>query len=119
MLVGAAKAGGSRRISLGFVVPGQPFLGMFEQHRGVFDKCSDVVKGIDLCQVTGMDQAHKQIPDVGAVLGFIKQRIFSMQNGFFQRLFTKVMPPVVLCRVYSHQLQIHLSPAIFKLVYAA
>lgn len=82
---------GESSAGLGVIAPGQPFLRMFNQYRGVFHKCRDVVKGIDTGKVTGMDQAHKQIADEGAMLGFIKQRIFTMKYGFFKRPFTEVV----------------------------
>ena len=32
-----------------------------------------------------MDQAHEQIPDLSAVLGFVEQCILAMQNDFLER----------------------------------
>ena len=40
-----------------------------------------VVEGVGAAQLAGMDQAHEQIADLGAVQGAIKQGILAMQNG--------------------------------------
>jgi len=37
-----------------------------------------------MVQVAGMDQAHEQITDLCAMLGFIKQTVFAMQYILFQ-----------------------------------
>jgi hypothetical protein len=58
------------------IIPGQPFTGILENLGGVLLKNLKVFKGIDSVQGTGVDQAHKQIPDIGPVLRLIKQRIF-------------------------------------------
>ncbi len=43
-----------------------------------------IVEGIDVRKLTGIDQAHKQIADTSTTLGFIEQRIPAMQNCFLQ-----------------------------------
>ena len=51
----------------------------------------EVVEGIDAVQFAGVDQAHKQISHTGAVVGFIKIRIFPMENCFLECSFTDVV----------------------------
>ena len=38
----------------------------------------EIFKWIDLAKITGMNQAHEQITDVGPMFGFIKQRVFAV-----------------------------------------
>jgi hypothetical protein len=51
---------------------------------GVPLQLGEIVEGIRAIQFAGMDQANEQIADLGTVQGFIKQRVFSMQDGFLQ-----------------------------------
>ena len=46
-----------------------------------------------------MDQAHEQIPGLGAVQGAIVQGILTMKNRSLQRSFDDVMPTAGLCRI--------------------
>ena len=51
----------------------------------------EVVEGIDAVQLAGVDQAHKQISHTGAILGFIKIRVFPMENRFLECSFAEVV----------------------------
>ena len=43
-------------------------------------KGHEVIKRIDLRQAAGMDEAHKEIAYVGAVLGAEEETVFSMTD---------------------------------------
>jgi hypothetical protein len=51
---------------------------MLGQFGGVFLQLGEVVEGIIIVQFAGVNQAHKQVTHLGAVLGLIKQRVFPM-----------------------------------------
>ena len=51
------------------IVPGHVVLGLLEQPGFVFLKDGEVIEGIDPVELAGMDQAHEEIPDVGAMFG--------------------------------------------------
>ena len=72
----------SRRRAEGVIIPGQPVFRMLGQLGRMFLKHRKVIKGIDISQITGVDQGHKQISDVRTMFGLIKKRIFAMQYGF-------------------------------------
>jgi len=57
----------------------------------VFLEFGEVVEGIDAVQFAGVDHAHEQIAYSGAVLGFIKIRVFPMKNCFLECSFTDVV----------------------------
>jgi hypothetical protein len=57
----------------------------------VFLEGRQVIEGIDMPQVAGMDQAHEHIADKGAMLSLIKEGIFAIENCFFQGPFTDVI----------------------------
>ncbi len=48
----------------------------------------EIFKWIDLAKIAGMNQAHKQITDVGPMFGFIEQGIFTVKDRLFKRPFT-------------------------------
>lgn len=50
-----------------------------------------VIEGIDAPQVAGVDQAHEHIANERAMLGFVEQTIFSMEDSLFQGLLTEVV----------------------------
>ena len=58
-----------------------------------------VVEGIDIPQVAGVNQAHEHITDEGAMLGLVEKGVFPVEDGLFQDLLTEVMPTAGLCRV--------------------
>ena len=58
-----------------------------------------VVEGICAGQSAGVDEAHEQIADVGAVFSFVEQRVVAVANRRFQQSLTDVMPTPGLCRV--------------------
>jgi len=45
---------------------------------------SQIIERVDVRKLTCVDQAHEQIADTSATLGFIEETIISMQNPFFQ-----------------------------------
>ena len=54
-------------------------------------ECFEIFKWIDLAKITGMNQAHEQITDVGPMLGFIEQRIFAVKDRLFKSALTKII----------------------------
>ena len=62
------------------VIPGEPALGIFEELRGVFLKCREVVERVDVVESASVNEAHKQIPDVSPMLSPKEQTILAMLN---------------------------------------
>ena len=58
-----------------------------------------VIERVEFPQVAGVDQAHVHIADKGAMLGFVEESIFPVEDSLFQNPFTKIMPTSGLCRV--------------------
>lgn len=75
---------------IGLIIPGHPFGRFFEQCRSILQQSDQVIKGINLHQIAGMDQAHEHVPDIGPVLSPVKQRVFPMLDTSLQALFTDV-----------------------------
>jgi hypothetical protein len=48
-------------------------------------KFGQVVEGIRSTQLAGVDQAHKQVPDVRATTGLVEQGVLAVQDGTLQR----------------------------------
>jgi serine/threonine protein kinase len=65
------------------VIPGEPLLGILEELRGVFLKGRQVMEGVDLVELAGMNEAHEQVPNVSAMLGPVEKRVFAVQNRSF------------------------------------
>ena len=80
------------------VVPGHPLRWVLLQLLGVPLQLCQIVERIGPVQLTGMDQAHEQIADSGAVQRLIEECVFSIQDGFLQRALDDVMPTAGLCR---------------------
>ena len=64
------------------VVPGHPRCWILRQLSRVFLQLREVVERIGVIQFAGMDQAHEQIPHLGAVLGLIEQTILAATESF-------------------------------------
>jgi hypothetical protein len=73
------------------VVPGQISVRGLLQISAVLQQPGQVIEGIDSGQLTGMDQAHEQVPDLSAPLGFIEQGVFAIQNSVLQDPLTEVV----------------------------
>ena len=83
-LQGGAGSNCSMDFSLaGLVFPRQVFKWIVWDPLDVFQQPGQIVEGIDAGQLTGMDQAHKQIAHVGPAAGAVKQRVFAMDDGVF------------------------------------
>ena len=50
-----------------------------------------VVEGIHVVELAGVDEAHEQVTDVGAVEGLVEQRVLSMKDCSLQNLFADVV----------------------------
>ena len=64
---------------------------MLGQIGRVLLESSEVIEGIDFAQVAGVDQAHKQIPGLGAMFGFVEQSVLPVEYRFFQSPFADVV----------------------------
>ncbi len=49
----------------------------------MFLQFDQIVEGIGAAPLAGIDETHKQVANLSAVLGFIEQRAFAMQDGLF------------------------------------
>ena len=61
-------------------------------------KLDQVVEGVGAAQLAGVDQAHEQIPNLGAVQGAIVQGVLAMKNRSLQSPFYYV----VVCALSRH-----------------
>ena len=73
------------------VVPGHPRRRIGRQFACVPLQLGEVVERIGVGQFAGVDQAHEQIADFGAVQRAIEQSILAMQHGAFERAFADVV----------------------------
>jgi len=55
------------------VVPGHPVGGGFGDPVGVLCEGDEVVEGVLVLDFAGVDDAHEEVADVGAVFGFEEQ----------------------------------------------
>jgi hypothetical protein len=53
-------------------------------------ECDEIVEGIDTIQLAGLDDAHEEIADLGAVGRLIEEGRLSMQDGPFQGPFNEI-----------------------------
>jgi len=73
------------------IIPGQPVPGGFEDLGRMFLQSRQVIEGVDLTQIAGVDQTHEHIADEGAMLGFVEQGVFPVEDSFFQNPLTKII----------------------------
>jgi len=71
----------SQRIA---IVPGHPLRWVSLQLLRVPLQPGEVVEGIGSVQLAGVNQAHEQIADPGAVQRLVEERVFAVQNGFLE-----------------------------------
>jgi hypothetical protein len=67
------------------VVPGHPLRGTALQLLGVPLQLGQIVERIDAVQFAGVDQAHEQIADRGAVQRLVEECVLAVQDGFRAR----------------------------------
>ena len=72
---------------------------MFPRFLGMALQGVEIVQGVGGTEPAGVDQAHEQVAQPGAVLGFVAQRVFPVEDRHFQGAFADVMPTARLCRV--------------------
>jgi hypothetical protein len=46
---------------------------------GIFQECGQVLEGVDIVQLAGVNQAHEQVADGSAVPGLIKEAVLAVQ----------------------------------------
>ena len=73
------------------IIPRQPVPGIFEDLGSIFLQGRQVIERVDLLQVAGVDQAHEHIADEGAVLSFVEEGVFSVENRLLQNPLTKII----------------------------
>ena len=57
----------------------------------MFLEFGEILKGIDLVQFAGVDQAHKQISYAGPVLGFVEIGILAVEDRLLKSSFTHIV----------------------------
>ena len=73
------------------IVPRHPLGRIFEQRSRIFLKGHEIIKCINVHQVTGMDQAHEHISNVGTMFSSIKKGVFPVHDTAFQALFANIV----------------------------
>ena len=66
-------------------MPWQPCFGIFKNQRFVFLQGHQIIKRIFARQRRRLDQARQYITDHRSMLSFVKRRIFSDSNRYFER----------------------------------
>ena len=102
---GPGSAWGASCRQCGAVVPGHPELRLGRNLVDVPLQLGQVVERIGAVELAGMNQAHEQITDPGAVQGLIEECVLAIQDGFLQRALDDIMPPPGLCRVLPYLTQ--------------
>jgi len=64
------------------VIPRKPPGRMFPRFLGMALKGVEIVQGVAGAEPAGVDQAHEQVPQPSAVLGFVAQRVFAVIGSF-------------------------------------
>jgi len=80
------------------VIPGHPLRRTTLQLLSVPLQLSQIIERIGSVQLAGVDQAHEQIADAGAIQRLIEERVLAVQDGFLQSALDDVMPRPGLCR---------------------
>ena len=50
-----------------------------------------IVERVGATELAGVDQAHEEIADMSAVLGFVKKGVLAMKDGFLQGYFANIV----------------------------
>ena len=64
------------------IVPGHPLGGVGRQFPGMLLQLDQVVERVGATQLARVNQAHKQVPDLGPVQGPIKQSVLAATETF-------------------------------------
>src|SRR5215467_2024442 len=81
------------------IVPGHPFSRTFCQFPCMPLQLGQVIEAVGSAKLAGMNQTHKQIPDLSTVQCPVEQCVLPMKHDAFQRSFDDIMPPPGLCCV--------------------
>src|SRR5882672_4100834 len=73
------------------VVPGHPLFWVCGQFLGVSLELRQIVKGVNSLELACLDETHKDIPHVRAILGLKEEAIVSMDYGLFQGTFDDIV----------------------------
>ena len=66
---------------------------------GIFLECDEVTEGIGPGELAGVNEAHEEIADVGAMLGAKEETVCAVEDGPLERPLADMMPTAGLCRV--------------------
>src|SRR3974390_321996 len=69
------------------IVPRHPLLRTSSHRLAVFLQCGQVVEGIGITELAGVDEAHEQVPNMGTVLSFVEERVLAVENSLLQGTF--------------------------------
>ena len=69
----------------------------------MFVQSHQIVERIYPVELTGVDQAHENVPDLRPMERLIGKRVFPVLDRHFQGALTDIMPPLVLCRVAAEK----------------
>ena len=72
-------------------VPGKPVFGVCLDQFGIFVNGQEIFVRVFSVHATGLNEGHEDVSNEGAILGFVKQGIFSVNDGFFQSPFADVV----------------------------
>ena len=73
------------------VIPGQPLICSLANILGMDLQGRKVIEGIDATELTGVDQTHEDVPDLGPSLGFIGEGVLTMEDAHLQSALTNVI----------------------------
>src|SRR5262245_12237924 len=73
------------------VVPRHPELGAGRELVSVSLQLGQVVERVGPVQLAGVDQAHEQVANAGAVAGLVEQGVLAVQDGLLQRALAQVV----------------------------
>jgi hypothetical protein len=59
----------------------------------------EVIEGIAPVELAGVDEAHQEVADLGAPLGFAGKGVLAVEDSHLQRALANVMPRPAPCRV--------------------
>ena len=73
------------------VIPREPSGRMLRCLLGVAHQGVEIVQGVGGAEPTGVDQAHEQVAQPGAVLRLVAERVFPVEDGHLQGAFADII----------------------------
>jgi len=84
---------------LRWIIPGHPPARVLGNLPGIAQEAGKVVEGVDLHEITGVDETHEEVAHRRASLAAIKERVLSVPYRHLESSFAQIMPTAGLCRV--------------------